>query len=46
MELGKNIILIVLDTDVLIKILNKKSFEGQNIYESWKKMVGPLQLHL
>jgi predicted nucleic acid-binding protein len=29
--------LIVLDTDVLIKILNKKSLEGQNIYEKLVK---------
>jgi predicted nucleic acid-binding protein len=37
MGLGENIILIVLDTDVLIKILNKKSLEGKNIYEKLEK---------
>jgi hypothetical protein len=46
MGLGENIILIVLDTDVLIKILNKKSLEGRVFMKIWKKMVGPLQLHL
>jgi predicted nucleic acid-binding protein len=32
--------LIVLDTDVLIKILNKKSLEGQSIYEKLEKNGG------
>jgi predicted nucleic acid-binding protein len=32
--------LIVLDSDVLIKILNKKSLEGQNIYEKLEKNGG------
>jgi len=32
--------LIVLDTDVLIKILNKKSLQGQEIYEKLEKNGG------
>jgi predicted nucleic acid-binding protein len=32
--------LIVLDTDVLIKILNKKSLQGQSIYEKLEKTGG------
>jgi predicted nucleic acid-binding protein len=32
--------LIVLDTDVLVKLLNKKSAQGQNIYENLKKNGG------
>ena len=33
-------VLIVLDTDVLIKILNKKSLQGQEIYAKLKKNGG------
>ena len=33
-------VLIVLDTDVLIKILNKKSLQGQEIYERLEKNGG------
>ena len=32
--------MIVLDTDVLIKILNKKSLQGQEIYEKLEKNGG------
>ncbi len=32
--------MIVLDTDVLIKLLNKKSAQGQNIYENLEKNGG------
>ena len=32
--------MIVLDTDVLIKILNKKSLQGQDIYEKLEKNGG------
>ena len=40
---GDTPVLIVLDTDVLVKILNKKSTRGQEIYEKLKKMAGTLQ---
>jgi predicted nucleic acid-binding protein len=40
MGVGGNMISIVLDSDVLIKILNKKSLEGQNIYEKLEKTGG------
>jgi predicted nucleic acid-binding protein len=37
---GDTPVLIVLDTDVLIKILNKKSLQGQEIYERLEKNGG------
>ncbi len=37
---GKGIILIVLDTEVLIKKLNKKSVQGQKIFENLEKNGG------
>jgi predicted nucleic acid-binding protein len=35
------LVLIILDTDVLIKILNKRSMRGQQIYEKLEKNGGP-----